>query len=74
MRIRTKIVDGVAMRDLDDELRDFGLTEQQVIEVMMWTESLPMRIKGSYIKAEINWGIVEISELPKPDVFDKLDS
>lgn len=48
-------------RNLEDELRKIGLTESQVIDVMLWTENLPIQIRDlNNIKTEINWGIISI--------------
>ncbi len=49
-------------RNLETELRDMGLSESQAIEVMLWTETLPISIMDlSFIKAEINWGHIKIT-------------
>lgn len=49
-------------RNLETELKDMGLSDSQVTEVMLWTETLPISITDlSNIKAEINWGHIKIT-------------
>ncbi len=52
------------MRNIEDELRSFGLDENQVNEIMLWTERLPIEIHTGITntKVEIIWGKVIVSQ------------
>lgn len=56
------------MRNLEQELRDMGLTDEQVINVMMWTETLPLLVYGNFIAARIEWGKVIITQRPMLEI------
>lgn len=50
------------MKNIEDELRNFGLDENQVNEVMLWTERLPIEVHPSNVKVEITWGKVIVTQ------------
>lgn len=60
------------MRNLEQELRDLGLTDEQVINVMRWTETLPLMVYGNFIAARIEWGKVIITQRPMLEIGEML--